>query len=165
MPRRSYVKVDAAIETRWPGADRLSTELAINLYVLAAQVQAFAEGLCAKHRLPSPTAFNVLTILEAAGTPMPPSTIADRMLVTRPTMTGILDSLEKRKLVRTAPHPDDGRMTLVHLTAKGRAAVATMRPELHAMEARWMATLPRSDQRKLSELLATLITHAPESSA
>src|ERR1041385_8901672 len=136
VPRRNYVKVDRAMEDRWPGSDALATELAINLYVLAGEVQAFAEQLCGKHKVPSPTAFNVLTILEGAGTALAPSFIADRMLVTRPTMTGILDSLEKRALIKIGPHPEDGRMSLVTLTAKGRGVVTRMRPELHAAEAR-----------------------------
>src|SRR6185436_2922492 len=107
------------IETRWPGADAAATELAINLFVLNGQVTAFAAALCAKHGVPSPAAFNVMTLLEGAKAPLPPSVLAKRMFVTRPTMTGIVTSLEKQSLVHVAPHPDDGRSSLLTLTARG----------------------------------------------
>jgi DNA-binding MarR family transcriptional regulator len=155
------VTVDRAIEKRWPGADARSTELAINLFALTAQVTAFSEALCAKHGVPSPAAFNVLTILEGAGRGMPPSEIADRMIVSRPTITGILDSLTRRRLVRSRKHPTDGRMQLVSISPSGHALVHRMRPELHAAERKWMACLDRTQQDQLAHLIATLQAHAP----
>jgi len=40
---------------------------------------------------------------------------------TRPTMTGIVDILERKGLVRRQPNPDDRRSLLVTLTKKGQA--------------------------------------------
>jgi|SRR5581483_2329187 len=157
----AYVHVDPAIETRWPGADAEATELAINLFVLNGRLSAFSQDLCDRYRVPSPAAFNVLTILEGAGQPQKPSAIADRMLVTRPTMTGIVESLERRKLVRTRPHPTDGRASLVELTAGGRRRVHAMRPALHAAEKRWMRSLSADERRRLRGILATLLRHMP----
>jgi DNA-binding MarR family transcriptional regulator len=92
---------------------------------------------------------------------MLPSSIARRMLVTRPTMTGIVASLARRGLVRVVPHPTDGRMSLVEITRKGHALVHRMRPELHAAEKRWMACLDAGERRALAGLLGKLQAHAP----
>jgi DNA-binding MarR family transcriptional regulator len=155
------VRVDRAMEQRWPGSDASATELAINLFALNGRVMAFAEALCAKHGVPSPAAFNVMTILEGSGAPLAPSAIAERMFVTRATMTGVVGSLERRDFVRVRPHPDDGRMSLVALTPRGRTTVRRMRPELHAAEKKWMSCLDADEVERFRVILAKLQRHAP----
>lgn len=158
---RAYIRVDPEIEASWPGADALSTELAVNLHLLSGQLQAFSDAECARHGVPSPAAFNVLTILHGAGEPLPPSQIAARMIVSRPTMTGIVASLSRRGLVRVREHPDDRRMSLIELTAEGRQIVLRMRPELHAAEKLWMSSLTRHEQLQLRDLIAKLVANPP----
>src|SRR4051812_33169237 len=46
--------------------------------------------------------------------------LADAEQVTSPTMTRIVDGLERAALAERRPHPGDGRATLVRATAKGR---------------------------------------------
>jgi DNA-binding MarR family transcriptional regulator len=57
----------------------------------------------------------VLGILKDAGRPCPPNYISERLIVSRATVTGVLDTLVKRGLVRREPHPTDRRMVLVYL--------------------------------------------------
>lgn len=158
---RAYIQVDPGIETSWPGADALATELAVNLHLLSGQLQAFSDAGCARHGVPSPAAFNVLTILHGAGQPLPPSVIAERMIVSRPTMTGIVRSLSRRGLVRVRAHPADRRMSLIELTADGHQTVRRMRPELHAAEKLWMSSLTRPEQLQLRALIAKLVANPP----
>ena len=47
--------------------------------------------------------------------------LADTCGCTRSTVTGIIDSLEKKKLVRRVPNPSDRRSVLVKLTSRGKA--------------------------------------------
>jgi DNA-binding MarR family transcriptional regulator len=63
----------------------------------------------------SPAGGLVLGILKDAGQPCPPNYISERLIVSRTTVTGVLDTLVKRGLVRREPHPTDRRMVLVHL--------------------------------------------------
>jgi DNA-binding MarR family transcriptional regulator len=67
----------------------------------------------------TPASFNVLNVLQRAGRPLCPSTIGQLLLVTRGTMTGLIDSLERREYVIRIPHPEDGRMTLIAVTPAG----------------------------------------------
>ena len=46
--------------------------------------------------------------------------LAEAEQVTSPTITRIVDGLERAGLARRHPHPDDGRATLVQATSKGR---------------------------------------------
>ena len=155
------IQVDRAMEQRWPGSDAEATELVINLMTLGGQVDGFADALCARHGVPSPAAFNVLTVLEGNGAPLLPSEIAARVFVSRPTITGVVASLEKRGLVRLRAHPTDGRKALIELTPRGRACVRRMRPELHAAEKRWIGCLDAASRRRLRQILALLQAHAP----
>jgi DNA-binding MarR family transcriptional regulator len=126
------------------------------------QLETFGELLVHRAGIPSRTAFNILTILDGADEPLPPSMIAARMVVSRPTITGILGSLERRGLIRRLPHPEDQRMVLIAITAEGAARVAHLLPELHRIEKRWMGCLSEAEQRALLRMLAKLQTNAPE---
>lgn len=46
--------------------------------------------------------------------------LADAEQVTSPTMTRIVDGLERANLAERHPHPDDGRATLVRASRNGR---------------------------------------------
>lgn len=46
--------------------------------------------------------------------------LAEAEHVTSPTITRIVDGLERAGLAQRHPHPDDGRATLVRATSKGR---------------------------------------------
>jgi DNA-binding MarR family transcriptional regulator len=143
-------------EREWPGAERRATECVLNLSYLQTQMTAFGETLVHKHGVPSIAAFNVLTILHGAGEPLPPSIIAERMIVSRPTMTGIVRSLRQRGFIRTMPHPSDGRMTLIEISDEGKSCVERLRPELHLAEKRWIGCLSPEEQKTLLSLVARL---------
>src|SRR4051794_32330341 len=113
------VRVPPGIEQEFPGSSALATECFLNIGMLAGGVKAAVQQLIQAHGLPSMAAFNVLTVLEGARPPLSPSTIAERMMVSRPTITGLLDSLERRHLVKRASHKGDGRMRMVTITADG----------------------------------------------
>ncbi len=70
----------------------------------------------------SPSAFNVLMALHnTEGRILEPCQLAERLLVSRPSVTGLLDTLQAKGLVARRPHGDDRRRVLVELTAEGLA--------------------------------------------
>jgi DNA-binding MarR family transcriptional regulator len=73
-------------------------------------------------------------------------------------MTSLLDTLERRNLVRRRPHPHDRRRLLVDMTDESRALVDRFLPEVHAWQHRVMSVLSRSEQTTLLRLLAKLQT-------
>ena len=68
-------------------------------------------------------------------------------------MTGVLDSLAKRGLIRREPHPTDRRMVLVHLTKAGARMAEKVRRTVHRAEAQWIDSLGESERAQLTQLL------------
>ncbi len=155
------IRVGPDQEVEWPGSSALATACVLNLVNLSDRITAFGLAIVRAHGVPSIAAFNVLTILHGEGGALPPSTIADRMIVTRGTMTGVLGSLERRGLIRRQVHRGDGRMRPVRLTPRGRARVEAILPLLHRAERRWMDALDVAQQRRFLELMAILQAAAP----
>jgi DNA-binding MarR family transcriptional regulator len=66
----------------------------------------------------------VLLLRLLAAEPKTLRAIAEWLAADAPYVTLMVDDLERRRLVRRKPHPDDRRSKLVQLTAAGRAAAA-----------------------------------------
>jgi len=155
------IEVGQAQEHEWPGSSAGATACALNVVSLSSRILAYGMTIVRTHGISSVGAFNVLTILHGADGPLAPSTIADRMIVTRGTMTGIIDSLEERGLVNRRAHGGDGRMRLVRITAKGKRAVERILPELHQAERAWFDVLTPAQQAELVRLLAVVQRSGP----
>jgi len=76
----------------------------------------------------STATFNVILVLSRAGGSLSPCDIGEQLSVTRGTVTGLLDSLERQRLVRRTPHPKDRRMLLIELTNEGRNILDRLMP-------------------------------------
>jgi DNA-binding MarR family transcriptional regulator len=74
---------------------------------------------------------------------------------TRPTMTGIVDTLEKNGLVTRQPNPDDRRSLLVTLSKKG-AALEGSSPDLDQIYASCCVGLSAEEFSQLGLLLEKL---------
>ena len=98
-------------------------------------------------------------ILRDAEGPCPPNYISDRLIVSRATVTGLLDTLAKRDLVRREPHPKDRRMLLVHLTKAGARLADRLRHTVHEAEAEWMSPLNEHERAQLTDLLGKVQRH------
>jgi DNA-binding MarR family transcriptional regulator len=94
----------------------------------------------------------VLGILRDHGG-MPPSELGARLQVTRATVTGVVDSLERRGLVRRVDNPTDRRSTIVEATPEGLALVHEVRRLVHRHERDWMAALSDAELRAFIDVL------------
>jgi DNA-binding MarR family transcriptional regulator len=97
-----------------------------------------------------------LAIIEGAGEPISPTTIAERLIVTTATVTSLLDTLERRGLVVRQPNPHDRRKLLVALTDEARETVDRFLPEIVALQTAVMAGLSEAERRQLLRSLATI---------
>src|SRR5262249_43622651 len=88
-----------------------------------------------------------------AGEPLPPHVIAARLLVTSGTMTSLLDTLERRGLVRRVPHPNDRRKLLIDITDEARTILDRMLPRVHGTSRDAFAVLSDAECQTLDELL------------
>jgi DNA-binding MarR family transcriptional regulator len=145
----------AAFEAEFPGTSGSAAECAVLLVRAAEGFLALANRALARHDL-SATGRQVLAVLEGAGQPLPAGEIAARVLVTTASMTAVLDTLERRALVRRIPDPTDRRRVLIAVTDAGRALVDAFLPEMAALQAAVCDPLDPAQRELLIDLLGAL---------
>jgi MarR family 2-MHQ and catechol resistance regulon transcriptional repressor len=99
--------------------------------------------------------FAVLEALLHKG-PLPVNTVGALVTLSSGSSTAAIDRLEKKALVRRAPHATDRRTRIVHLTDKGRTLIqAAFRKHAADMET-VTASLSATEKKTLLELLKKL---------
>ncbi len=104
----------------------------------------------------------VLGVLRDRGQ-MSPSELGERLIVTRATVTGLLDSLERRGFVRRSANPADRRSLLVEITPAGLTVLQQLRTLIHRNEKEWLAILSEEELRAYIGLLHRIQENLPES--
>jgi DNA-binding MarR family transcriptional regulator len=94
----------------------------------------------------------VLGILRDYGR-MSPSELGERLIVTRATVTGLLDSLERRGFVSRSANPADRRSLVVEITPAGLTVVQELRTIVHRNEKDWLGALSDTELRTYIDLL------------
>jgi DNA-binding MarR family transcriptional regulator len=156
QPTQPWIRIPPTFETEFPNSDRRAVETFLNIGILTAAVRSKIASFIASVDLPSDAAFNVLTVVAGAGEPIRPSVIASRMMVTRATITGVLDSLESRGLVRRVASADDGRGRDVSITPAGKRLARRIEPRLHEFETAFMTVLSDAELDELLRMVAVL---------
>jgi DNA-binding MarR family transcriptional regulator len=159
------LRADDAFAAEFPEASRSASECGMNLVRTTDRVLAELN----RRRRPvadlSPTAWEILSVVEGAGEPLAPGVIAERLLVTSGTMTALLDTLERRGLVRRTPHPTDRRKLLIDITPEARRLVNAMLPRVHAAFRDIFAPLNEGERAVLIDLFGRLQEHLRELAA
>jgi DNA-binding MarR family transcriptional regulator len=130
-----------------PEGDAAATEAVMNL-VRTADLLFDEIGRLLRPLNVSAAGGLVLGMLRDRG-PMSPSELGERLIVTRATVTGLVDSLEKRGYVRRSAHPSDRRSQIVELTPAGLDVNAKLRTLIHGHEKEWLSVLTADEIRTL----------------
>jgi DNA-binding MarR family transcriptional regulator len=69
------------------------------------------------------------------------------------TLSGMLGTLEKSRLVERRRHPEDGRRVTVHLLDPGLELIERVFPEFNRHEAKFTASLDHEERLELARLL------------
>ncbi len=160
MANQKPIQMDPDFEKIYPNSSALATECAMNLVLTADLIEKRISTLLQPFGL-SPGSGLVLSMLANSDTPLPPNEIAERLIISRASVTSLLDSLERRQYVHRLPHPSDRRMLLVEITKTGRQIADAFRPAVHQKQKVWLEVLSEKEQQRLLNLLhqlqATLI--------
>lgn len=152
----------AALENlaqRYPDLDVASTEVCLQFLRTSADVQTALETHFARYELSMGKFTLLMQLLQVDG--LTPSECADRSGVTRATITGLLDGLERDGLLERRSAPGDRRMLKIHLTDKGRTLLDQMLPDHFCRTTRLMAHLTPSEKKTLIKLLHKLQAGTP----
>jgi DNA-binding MarR family transcriptional regulator len=158
LPNYETIKKRAA---RYAGADPAAVESCLVLLRVAVDVLAAFDAYLARHKI-SAGRFSLLMILNRdPDTPMSPSDLAVRAGVTRATVTGLLDGLEREQLVERRHGRSDRRTVRVHITSAGRDRLEEILPDYHRRVADLMGELSESEKRLLTGLLGKVKAGIP----
>jgi DNA-binding MarR family transcriptional regulator len=90
---------------------------------------------------------------------IPTSTICERLQQLGGTMTGVLDGMEKRELIRRQRDPEDRRIWRVYLTPAGEELKDVLPPLIWQLREQTYGCLSPEEQATLSRLVDRLIAH------
>jgi DNA-binding MarR family transcriptional regulator len=106
--------------------------------------------------------YNVLRILRGAHPePLPTMEIANRMIENTPGITGLLDRLEEKGLVRRARDADDRRCSRCSITAKGLDLLKELDEPMNRAEEEALSMLGSADLERLIEILDAVRARYP----
>lgn len=133
--QQKYLALLAEAERRGhPDLD--STRLCFQALSLAGRIDEDCAALLAPHGL-TEGRFVLLFLLDAAGEALSPNALAQQAGVTRATVTGLLDGLEREALVERHADADDRRALRIELTRQGKQLAR----RLFEQHGRWIAGL------------------------
>lgn len=103
--------------------------------------------------------FDVLTAVHGLGDEATPKAIAERLVVTRGNITGLLQRLQDHGLLMTRRHRRDGRSFVCVLTPAGRRLFVRARTAAAAFIGAQMAPFDVSELRETEALMRRMRSH------
>ncbi len=150
LPRYESIR---KIAERIPEVNATALVVTLAIVSVADTIDDYMGGYLKKYNL-TQGRFRVLMILfEDMDRELTSCEIAHRCGVTRATMTGLLDGLEKSGHVRREAHPTDRRMTIVRLTDFGKQFLFDILPTHFGNVNRIMSGMNERELKSLGKLL------------
>jgi DNA-binding MarR family transcriptional regulator len=150
---------------RYPQLDPSAMEAFLHLLRVSTDVFDAFGALLAHHET-SQGRFVVLILLNRdPETPCNLADLAGRSSVTRATMTGLIDTLERDGLVNREPSAGDRRMLLVRLTGTGKTFLDEILPDYFRRVTTLMGGLSPVEQKTLVLLMTKIGQRIPEAKA
>ncbi len=153
-----------AASKQFPDLDPSACEAFMHLTRAGDEVWRVMSGHFSSHDITQGRFLVMMLLLETKGTdclrPSSPAELADLASVSRATITGLLDTLERDGFVRRVPDPEDRRHMGVHLTAAGEAFMHALLPEHFQLINDLMGNLNVKERKTLVRLLNKIVERA-----
>ncbi len=117
--------------------------------------------VCRKEGLTSDLTFSQIEIVKFIGLDrsVPMRAIADHLKITPPSVTSIVDELEKKGVVTRQPDPQDRRIVSVSLTKKAKALYGAMAKHKENILHDMLSRLNAKDRVSLERIIKILISN------
>jgi len=135
---------------------RQSLEVVLNLLYTGDVAQTRLARELANHGV-SPSGFNILSILknsEPGGLAL--HELGELLVVSRANITGVVDSLEQRRLVERVAGKEDRRVRIARITEAGMVLVESILPSHYAEIRDMCRVLSDSEKALITDLLTKL---------
>jgi DNA-binding MarR family transcriptional regulator len=100
---------------------------------------------------------HVVACLAVAGKPMPMAELGHRICASAPTMTGVIDRLERQGLVSRERDDADRRVVLIALTASGHTAFRTLEEDAGVKITRLLSCLSSDERETFVRLIGRIV--------
>lgn len=144
---------------RYAEMDVTAVQTFLTLLRVASDVLENLDACLARHDLLQGRWWVLILLMREENLAASPSVLADKAGVTRATMTGLLDSLERTGLIERIPNSDDRRMLNVRLTEKGQQRLDDVMPDYYSRVSKVMEELSEQDRTLLMEMLQKVGRH------
>jgi MarR family transcriptional regulator, organic hydroperoxide resistance regulator len=131
---------------------------ASNIHRVASRVRNHFEQGVLRNRELTWTSFVTLWVLWVWGETQT-RYLAEEVGITRSTLSGVLNTLERRALIARRAHETEGRLVLVRNTAEGDALMEELFPRFNAEESFIVSSLSEDAQRRLASALRSIARH------
>jgi len=145
-------------------AERQVSSLTLDLRAMAAVSNVYRVAMRARNHFEQGilrdsgltwTGFVTLWVLWVWGE-MQTRWLAEEVGVNRSTLSGVLNTLERRGLIRRRGHETEGRLVLAELTPAGETLIGGLFPRFNAEESFIVSRLSPRQQDELADLLRTI---------
>jgi DNA-binding MarR family transcriptional regulator len=155
FPLRDLPKYEAirARATRYPEVEAGAVESFLILMRVGSDVLAAFDKYLARHRMSMGSFTTLMMLNRDPSIGLNPSDLATKCGVTRATMTGLLDGLEREKYVTRVPDTTDRRMATVQLTPEGCKMLDGMLPDFYRRIAGLLGHLDDGEKKMLQSML------------
>lgn len=101
--------------------------------------------------------YTTLSILSRHGAPLSNAQLARRSYMTPQAMSGVIEALERKQLIKRNPHPNHGRLLPAVLTAKGRRVLEACESAVDEMETIMLAELGTQERAAFRNVLVSAV--------
>ena len=139
------------LASHYPEMNVIGILAALRLLRFGAEFEKALDVYLSRHGI-SLSRFSVLMMLRRSGPEgLKPTELAEKTGVTRGNMTGLIDGLEKSKLIRRQDSPTDRRIVYIKLSPQGRAFLEKILPDHLRRLSQFMTRIGEAELSKLSE--------------
>ncbi len=143
----------AEFAERYDNMDISAVKACLVLLRVGSDALTGFETMLARHGLSQGRFLTLIVMYRTPGEALSPSALAEQVGVTRATMTGLLDGLEKDSLLERCADPTDRRKLTVRLTSNGIRTLQNMLPDYYDRIGKLMRHLDAHEREQFIALL------------
>lgn len=141
---------------RYPEADVTAIASFLMLLRVATDLSMALDACLSKHDLLQGRWWVLILLMREQNLTSQPSVLAEKLGVTRATMTGLLDGLEQGGLIQRISVPHDRRSVQIRLTQAGQAKLDAVMPDYYTRLRLCMQGLSESQRNQLQGILGVI---------
>lgn len=141
---------------RYPAADVTAIASFLMLLRVATDLSIALDACLSKHDLLQGRWWVLILLMREQDLTSQPSVLAEKLGVTRATMTGLLDGLEQSGLVQRVSVSQDRRSVQIKLTIAGQAKLDAVMPDYYTRLRLCMQGLSENQRSDLQHILGVI---------